>query len=231
MTASEKFNRSNPQWFKTLRTFGEIGITYNNQKIKGKLDNRAYPCMFICYTEDHASNVYVFFNLNNQAIFMSRNVVWLHKLVHQHIKKKSALIPGFNVYDVRPAITNAQPVPPAIAPTIAPAPILPRLTRATAPRIFNPPSISASDDSDDNDDDAPVPPTTPHAPFDMHDTSAPSTPRLPSKLPNVKTFYNPKPGDKSNIALLTHDNDTCEDDLLAILIKNLVQILTFLLMM
>jgi hypothetical protein len=50
--------------------------------------------MFIGYTEDHASNVYVFFNLNNQAISMLRNVVWLHELFHQHMKTKSALIPG-----------------------------------------------------------------------------------------------------------------------------------------
>jgi hypothetical protein len=140
--------------------------------------------MFICYTEDHASNVYVFFDLNNQAIFMSCNVVWLHKLFHQHMKTKSALIPGFNVYDVSPSITNSQPVPPAVAPTIAPAPITPRLTRKTAPRIFTPPSISASDDSDDNDDDVPVPPPTPHDPFDMHDTNSPLTPRLPHELQN-----------------------------------------------
>jgi hypothetical protein len=94
MTASEKFTGSNPKWLKNLRTFGEIGITYNNQKIKNKLDNRGYPCMFISCTDDHASNVYVFFNLNNQAIFMSRNVIWLHQLFHQHMKTKSALIPG-----------------------------------------------------------------------------------------------------------------------------------------
>jgi hypothetical protein len=44
-----------------------------SEKIKVKLDNRGYPCIFIAgYTEDHASSVYVFFNLNNQAIFMSR---------------------------------------------------------------------------------------------------------------------------------------------------------------
>ena len=133
--------------------------------------------MFIVYTEDHASNVYVFFNLNNQAIFMSRNVVWLHKLFHQHMKTKSALVPGYNVYDVSPSITNTQPVPPTIAPTIVPAPITPRITRTTAPRITPPLPISASDDSDD-DDDVPVPPPTPHAPFDMHDTNAPLTPRL-----------------------------------------------------
>jgi hypothetical protein len=58
--------------------------------------------MFIDYAEDHESNVHVFFNLNNQAIFMLRNVVWLHKLFHQHIKTKSALIPGFTAYDSQP---------------------------------------------------------------------------------------------------------------------------------
>jgi hypothetical protein len=50
---------------------------------------------------------------------MSCNVVWLHKLFHKHMKTKSALIPGFTSYDVTPAITNNQPVPLAVAPTIA----------------------------------------------------------------------------------------------------------------
>jgi hypothetical protein len=40
MTASEKLPGSNPKWFKNLDAFGEIGITYNIQQIKGKLDNR-----------------------------------------------------------------------------------------------------------------------------------------------------------------------------------------------
>jgi Reverse transcriptase (RNA-dependent DNA polymerase) len=165
--------------------------------------------MFIGYAEDHASNFYIFFNLNNHAIFMSRNDVWLQKLFHQHMKTKSALIPGFNVYDMSPSITNTTPVPPAVAPTIATTPITPRLTRETAPRIFTPPSISASDDSD-----ADPPPTT-HAPFDINDTNAPLTPRLPRELCNLETFYNQKPGDRSNIALLTHDDNICEDELLA----------------
>jgi hypothetical protein len=213
MTASEKFTGSNPKWFKNLCTFGEIGITYNNQKIKGKLDNRGYPCMFIGYTEDHASNVYVFFNLNNQAIFMSGNVVWLHKLFHQHMKTKSALIPGCTAYDVTPAITNIHPVPIAIAPTIAPASISQRLTRATTSCIFNPPTISSPSTSEDSDDDdgTPIPPPTPRATFD----NAPLTPRLSHELRNLETFYNPQPGDKGSIALRTHNIDTCEDEMLA----------------
>jgi hypothetical protein len=153
MTASEKFTGSNPKWFKNLLTFGEIGITYNNQQIKRKLDNRGYPCMFIGYTEDHASNVYMFFNLNNQAIFMSHNVVWLHKLFHQRTNTKSALIPGPTAYDVTPATTNTQHVPPAAAPTIASDPIPQRLTRATTSRTVNPPTISSPFTSDNSDDD------------------------------------------------------------------------------
>jgi hypothetical protein len=97
--------------------------------------------MFIGYTEDHASYVYVFFNLNNQVTFMSRNVVRLHKLFHQHMKTKSALIPGFTAYDVTPATTNTQPVPPAVKLTIAPAPIPQRLTRATTSCTSSPSTI------------------------------------------------------------------------------------------
>jgi hypothetical protein len=72
-----------------------------------------------------------------------------------------------------------------------------------------------SDNSDDDDDGQPVPPSTPHTPFDMNDTNAPLTPRLPCELHNLETFYNPKPGDKSNIAFLTHSNDINEDEMLA----------------
>jgi hypothetical protein len=88
--------------------------------------------------------------------------------------------------------------------------ITPRLTHATAPCIFTPPSISASDDSDDYDDDVPGPPPTPHASFDMHDTNASLTTRLTREIRNLETFYNPKPGDENNIALLTHGNHNDE---------------------
>jgi hypothetical protein len=144
---------------------------------------------------------------------MSRNVVWLHKLFHQHMKTKSALIPGYTAYDVTPITNNTQLIPPAVAPTIAPAPITPKLTRTTAPCIFNPSLLSTSDDSDD--DVTPVPPPTPHAPFDMHDANAPLTPRQPRELCNLETFYNPKPGDQGNVALLTQSCDIIEDEMLA----------------
>jgi hypothetical protein len=151
--------------------------------------------------------------LNNQAIFMSRNVVWLHKLCHEHMKTKSALIPGYTAYGVTPVSANTQPVPPAVAPTIAPAPIPPRLTCTTAPHVLTPPLPSASEESDD-DDGTLVPLPTPHAPFDMNDINAPLTPRLTREFHNLETFYNPKPGEQGNIALLTHSNNKNEDEML-----------------
>jgi hypothetical protein len=121
---------------------------------------------------------------------MSCNVVWLHKLFHQHMKTKSALIPGFTAYDVTPATTNTQPVLPALAPTIAPVYIPQRLTRATTSRTFNPPAISSPSTSEDSDDDdgTHILPPTPHAPFDITDTNAPLTPRLPLELRNLENF-------------------------------------------
>jgi hypothetical protein len=64
---------------------------------------------------------------------MLPNVVWLHKLFHQHMKTKSALIPGFSTYDFTLANDHNEVVPPAVAPIIAPASIPQRLTCANAP--------------------------------------------------------------------------------------------------
>jgi hypothetical protein len=133
-------------------------------------------------------------------------------------------VPGFTAYDVTPTNEPTVTEPPAVAPTIAPAQISQRLTCATAPRTFTFPNVtspSASDESDD-DDGPPVPPPSTHATFDMTETNDPLTPRLPRELRNLETFYNPKPGDQGNIALLTRSHDVrC----LLTPIKNLLQTL------
>jgi hypothetical protein len=106
---------------------------------------------------------------------------------------------------------------PAVAKPLLLLPLLRDLTRATTSCTFNPPTISspsASEDSDD-DDGHPVSPPSPRAPFDLTDTNAPLTPRFPREFQISETFYNPKPGDKGNNAILTHSNDISEDDMLA----------------
>jgi hypothetical protein len=118
------------------------------------------------------------------------------------MKTKSALIPGFNACDITPVHEHHVTVPPSVAPTIVPAPIPQRLTRANAPRVFIFPDVSSSSASEESDDDdgPPAPPITNHAQIDMTDTNAPLTPCLPHELCNLETFYNPKPGDQTNIA-------------------------------
>lgn len=77
----------NPSWIKSLRTFGEIAILQiggTPNKVKAKLDNRGVPAMFVDYSVDHASDVYVFMKLDNRQIVLSRNYTWLNKLYGEY---------------------------------------------------------------------------------------------------------------------------------------------------
>jgi hypothetical protein len=80
----------------------------------------------------------------------------------------SAHTPGFTAYDITRANENNAVIPPAVAPTIAPAPIPQRLTHENVLMTFTFPTVSSSSASkeiDDNDDGPPVPPQTTHAPI------------------------------------------------------------------
>jgi hypothetical protein len=63
------------------------------------------------------------------------------------------------------------------------------------------------------------------------DDNAPLTPSLPRELRNLETFYNPKPGDQGNIALLTQSHDVIEGEMLAYPYKELLKTLRPLVMM
>jgi hypothetical protein len=78
------------------------------------------------------------------------NVFWLQKLFHQHMKTKSALIPRFTAYDVTPINEYTVTVPPAVAPTISPAPVPQRLTRATSPQILTSPHVTSPSASEES---------------------------------------------------------------------------------
>ena len=77
LTSSELFHGTNPKWTKHLRTFGEIAILVDNRKIKGKLEDRGIPCIFIGYPENHSGDVYKFFNYKLKSVLHSRDVVWI----------------------------------------------------------------------------------------------------------------------------------------------------------
>ena len=75
-----------PKWATSLCTFGEIGIVANqrNKKIHGKLTDHGFPCIFVGYPEDHASDVYKMLNLATKKVIMSRNLIWLDKMYGEY---------------------------------------------------------------------------------------------------------------------------------------------------
>jgi hypothetical protein len=81
LSAAEKFYGKNPSWIKNMRTFGEMAIIadHKHRKIRNKLDDRGLVVIFIGYTEDHAPNVFKFFNMKTRSSLMSRDVIWLNK--------------------------------------------------------------------------------------------------------------------------------------------------------
>jgi Reverse transcriptase (RNA-dependent DNA polymerase) len=72
-----------------MHTFGEIGNVYENQKIKSKLRNKGFPCIFIGYYNMHGDKLYKFYNIQTTNVFLSRNVVWLNKMYSDWMNTKS----------------------------------------------------------------------------------------------------------------------------------------------
>ena len=65
---------------KSLRTFGDIGITTNVQKkIKAKLDNRGSSCIFVGYSTTHEMDVFRFYDTTTKHIRFRWDVTWLDK--------------------------------------------------------------------------------------------------------------------------------------------------------
>jgi hypothetical protein len=85
-SSMEKFDGELPKWVKNLRTFGEVAIISDekNKKIRSKLTDRGFPALFVGYADNHAADVFEFFNLKTKALIMSRNVIWLNQNYSQY---------------------------------------------------------------------------------------------------------------------------------------------------
>jgi hypothetical protein len=103
-----------------MHTFDEMGIVYDNQKIKSKLRNKGFTCIFIGYSNLHADKVYKFYNIRTNKVFLSRNVVWLNKMYSEWMNMKShptspsdSPDDSLNLTDMLPCLaTPAPPTPP-----------------------------------------------------------------------------------------------------------------------
>jgi transposase InsO family protein len=89
-----KMEGKTKDWFCDLWSFGEIAIVLDNahKKMRGKLEDRGYPCMFLGYSDNHASNVYQFLNLKTQKVLHSRDITWLNKFWGEYVGIKKVNI-------------------------------------------------------------------------------------------------------------------------------------------
>jgi hypothetical protein len=72
-TAYEKFYGRKPRWIANLTTFGNMFIVKDNQKIKGKLEDRGTKCMFVGYPENHEARALRFINLKTGRALLSQD--------------------------------------------------------------------------------------------------------------------------------------------------------------
>ena len=77
----KKIFGTTPNYLRHLRIFGEIGIvmTPEQEGHKSKIENKGKEIIFVGYSNDHAGDVYRFFDLALKQIKISRDVCWTGK--------------------------------------------------------------------------------------------------------------------------------------------------------
>ena len=120
----EMFYGRQPPMFSVIRQFGEVAIVEEWQKrgMRGKLDDRGRPCIYVGRAPDHAESVLRFLNLETQRIVVSRDITWLNKTyatfknldASQLIDHDSTEVIELPLATVVPAvpIVNPPPIPP-----------------------------------------------------------------------------------------------------------------------
>ena len=63
-----------------MRQFGEMGIVKTSKRIKGKLEDRGIPAMYLGRARDHAGDTHRFLNIDTEMVIISRDVIWLNKV-------------------------------------------------------------------------------------------------------------------------------------------------------
>ena len=68
-----------PRYSKHLRRFGEVAVVtkFGSNKIKGKLADRSFKCLFMGYAKNHAGDVYRMLDPLTKRIKTSRDTKWM----------------------------------------------------------------------------------------------------------------------------------------------------------
>jgi hypothetical protein len=57
-----------------------MAVIKTSKKIKGKLEDRGLPCVYLGQARDHAGDTYRFLNLATKMVLVSRDVIWLDQV-------------------------------------------------------------------------------------------------------------------------------------------------------
>ena len=70
LSSYRRMFEKDPPYVRNLRTYGEIGIVayHNNKKVRGKLDDRGRPCVFVGYPRDHCGDVYRMLDVETKGV-------------------------------------------------------------------------------------------------------------------------------------------------------------------
>ena len=77
-----RFYNKRSQILDNLHQFGEMAVVERHERrnMRGKLDNRGKPCIYVGRVPSHTSEVSKFFNIDTRRVNLSRNVIWLKKV-------------------------------------------------------------------------------------------------------------------------------------------------------
>ena len=78
---------------KYLRQFGEIAYVKFGDKIKGKLENRGFPMMYLGRPRNHSADTYRFLNLATDRVVHSRDATWLNRVYGDWLKLSKPVMP------------------------------------------------------------------------------------------------------------------------------------------
>jgi hypothetical protein len=82
--AYRKFFEEDLPKMEYLRQFGEIAVIKSAPSIKGKLQDRGIPVMYLGRARNHAADTYRFLHLSTNRVWISRDVIWLNKVYGEY---------------------------------------------------------------------------------------------------------------------------------------------------
>ena len=85
VSSYELFHGQPSTLLRSLHRFGEIGYVarFGQKDVKGKLEDRGIPMMFVGYSDKHSQGVYRMLNIQTKRVATTRDVTWTGKLFGQ----------------------------------------------------------------------------------------------------------------------------------------------------